>query len=73
MDEKTTIEKLKKQVQNFCEERDWTQYHQPKELAIGLVTESAELLDLFRFKNAQQQEELLNNKEKRERGECICV
>ena len=37
------------QVHAFCEARDWTQFHTPKELAIGLVTEGAELLELFRF------------------------
>lgn len=38
----------------FCSERDWDQFHTPKELAIGLVTESAELLELFRFLSDEQ-------------------
>ncbi len=37
-------------VKRFCEERDWDQFHDPKELAIGISTEANELLDLFRFK-----------------------
>lgn len=41
-------------VKTFCEERDWDQFHNPKDLAIGISTEAAELLDLFRFKNDQE-------------------
>lgn len=37
------------QVEAFCRERDWEQYHTPKDLAIGLSTEASELLELFRF------------------------
>jgi NTP pyrophosphatase (non-canonical NTP hydrolase) len=37
------------EVEAFCEERDWSQYHTPKDLAIGLSTEASELLELFRF------------------------
>jgi len=42
---------LSEMVRNFCEARDWDQFHPPKDLAIGLSTESNELLDLFRFKS----------------------
>lgn len=48
-DKSTSIEEVKKWVQDFCEERNWDPYHGPKDLAIGLVTESSELLELFRF------------------------
>ena len=51
MDNKTTIEELKELVANFCKARDWDQFHNPKELAIGISTEANELLQLFRFKN----------------------
>ncbi|MGZ3723238.1 MAG: nucleotide pyrophosphohydrolase [Bdellovibrionales bacterium] len=48
-DETTSLNEVKKWVQDFCEERDWDPYHGPKDLAIGLVTEASELLELFRF------------------------
>jgi len=54
-------------VKKFCEDRDWDQFHNPKDLAIGLSTESNELLDLFRFKSKEQMQEMMNNPEKRER------
>lgn len=56
------IDELKHLVKDFCEARDWDQFHNPKELAIGMVTESAELLDIFRFKSEEQMKEILISK-----------
>ena len=53
------IDDLHADVREFCEKRDWEQYHTPKELAIGMITESSELLELFRFKSQSEQAELL--------------
>ncbi len=61
MDQTTTVKALKENVRKFCEDRDWDQYHNPKDLAIGITTESAELLDLFRFKSREQSEKMLKN------------
>ncbi|MCB0385782.1 MAG: nucleotide pyrophosphohydrolase [Bdellovibrionales bacterium] len=52
-------------VQGFCEARDWDQYHGPKDLAIGLVTEATELLEIFRFKNEIQSQEILKDSKQR--------
>ncbi len=52
-DRDTSIEEVKEWVKKFCEERDWDPFHGPKDLAIGLVTESSELLELFRFVNEE--------------------
>lgn len=46
-------------IQSFCTARDWDQFHSPDQLAIGLATESAELLALFRFKTPAQTQALL--------------
>ena len=59
-----TLEELKDEVQQFCEERDWDKYHAPKELAVGLVIEAAELLDNFRAMSEQEQLETLNDPKK---------
>ena len=64
-----TIEEFKGRIAEFCEARDWDQFHDAKELAIGLVTESAELLDLFRFKSVSEGEELFQKPESREKIE----
>jgi NTP pyrophosphatase (non-canonical NTP hydrolase) len=50
-DSRTTVEELKKVVQAYCEARDWDQFHDAKELAMSITIESAELLELFRFKS----------------------
>lgn len=65
-DSNTTISELKAKIQKFCEDRDWDQYHGPKDLAIGVITESSELLELFRFKSDKEINEMLKN-DKREK------
>jgi NTP pyrophosphatase (non-canonical NTP hydrolase) len=60
-----TLDELTDDVREFCEERDWTQFHTPKNLAIGLSTESNELLELFRFKDRADQDALFADPEKR--------
>lgn len=65
MDSKTTIEELKKIVKDFCEERDWDQYHNPKDLAIGISTEANELLDIFRFKSEEQMQLIMKTADRR--------
>ncbi|WP_254837848.1 nucleotide pyrophosphohydrolase [Natronomonas marina] len=60
------LDEVNAEVREFCETREWEQYHTPKELAIGLVTESSELLELFRFKERSEQSDLLTDSEKRE-------
>lgn len=54
-------------VKAFCEARDWDQFHSPDQLAIGLATEAAELLALFRFKTPGQASELLATPATREK------
>lgn len=66
VDSNTNISELKKQVKNFCDDRDWDQYHNAKDLAIGIITESSELLEHFRFKSEKEVERLFNNTIKRQ-------
>ena len=55
------VAELKQMVKRFSEERDWDQFHNAKDLAIGVVTEASELLDTFRFKSDKEVEELFRN------------
>ena len=64
-----SIRDLEKQVQLFCEERDWDQFHNPKDLAIGISTEANELLDLFRFKSNDEMIQLFADLEKKQKVE----
>ena len=49
-----TLEYLTKEVQKFCEDRDWDQFHGPKDLA-------------FRFKSEEQMGEMMDRDTARER------
>ena len=49
MDNKTTLQELKTKVEAFCSERSWDEPHNPKDLAIGAVTEASEFLEIFGF------------------------
>lgn len=53
-------------VRMFCEDRDWDQFHNPKDLAIGISTEANELLDIFRFKSEEQMKLLFQDIKVRE-------
>jgi len=61
-DHSTLLSKLKQAMKQFVEERDWTAYHHPKELAIALSIECNELLELFLFKT-QNLVEILEDKD----------
>jgi len=51
-----SLSALTKLVLDFRTARDWKQFHTPKELAISLVVESAELLEIFQWKQGQELE-----------------
>ncbi|NCN41964.1 nucleotide pyrophosphohydrolase [bacterium] len=57
---------LQNLVKKFCEDRDWDQFHGPKDLAIGLITEASELLEHFRFQSDNQCQELLRDPDQKE-------
>jgi dCTP diphosphatase len=47
-DKDTPIEELKARVAAFAREREWDQFHSPKNLSMALAVEAAELLALIR-------------------------
>ena len=60
------LDAMMKQVRDFCDARDWCKYHTPKELAIGMATESSELLQLFRFMSDERIAEMFEDDEQRQ-------
>jgi NTP pyrophosphatase (non-canonical NTP hydrolase) len=46
-DADTTVATLKEMVRRFAAERSWEPYHSPKNLAMGLAVEAAELMEHF--------------------------
>ena len=48
-DNNTLINELKIIVKEFVEERDWRQFHNPKNLSMSIAIESSELMELFQW------------------------
>lgn len=48
------LKKLSERIKVFCEERDWDQFHDPKNMAISLQLEAAEVLELFQWTQDNQ-------------------
>jgi NTP pyrophosphatase (non-canonical NTP hydrolase) len=48
------IEKIAEILQKFANDRDWDQFHTPKNLATSISVESAELLELFQWTRGQK-------------------
>jgi len=48
------VEKIRNRIRRFVEERDWSQYHNPKDVAIALSIEASELLEHYLWKDSGQ-------------------
>lgn len=48
------LDKIKELLIKFRDERDWEQFHNPKDLALALSIESSELLEVFLWKKAEE-------------------
>lgn len=58
------IERLTKMFIDFRNDRDWGKFHNLKDLAISLSIESAELLELFQWKDNNEIEALIKSEKK---------
>jgi len=45
------LDQLRTAIRTFRDERDWMQFHNPKNLACSIVIEAAELLECFQWKD----------------------
>lgn len=48
-DSQTTVAELRRQMQDFVDARNWQQFHKPKNLAMSLAIEAAELMEHFQW------------------------
>ncbi len=64
MDGRITVQELKEQVSRFRDERDWLKYDTPRNLAISISVEAAELLEHFQWKTDEQVSEALRDEMK---------
>lgn len=56
------LETLKKCLRDFAEERDWDQFHSPKNLAMAMVAEAGELVAHFQWLTEEQSKQLAMDK-----------
>jgi dCTP diphosphatase len=52
------IEKLRLELMQFADERDWDQFHNPKNLAMALIAEAGELVEHFQWLTPHQAKNL---------------
>lgn len=52
------------QLLEFRRERDWEQYHRPKELAAAIAIEAAELQEIFLWKEGESANEIRTDKKR---------
>lgn len=52
------LSKLQQQQRQFARERDWEQFHTPKNLAMALTGEAAELQEIFQWLTPEQSAQL---------------
>ena len=64
-DSVTTIAELKNRLLAFVRERDWEQFHSPKNLSMALAAESGELMEHFLWATTEQSRAIVNDAAKR--------
>ena len=65
-DKKSTLDQVKKKIREFVRERDWEQFHSPKNISMSIAVEAAELMEHFQWLTEEQSRDLLKDKNKRE-------
>ena len=65
-DQETRITELRDVVRRFVDDRDWRQFHSPKNLSMSLAIEVAELMEHFQWISADASWKATENPERRE-------
>lgn len=66
-DNNTSVEALRGVVEAFVAERRWQRFHQPKNLAMSIAIEAAELMELFQWDDVAQPAAIAKDPEKMQR------
>ena len=56
------LEELRVLISNFAKERDWDQFHSPKNLSMALIVEAGELVEHFQWLKQSESHELSKDK-----------
>lgn len=57
-----SLENLKNRLRKFAKERDWDQFHSPKNLSMALIAEAGELIEHFQWLTQEQSARLPEDK-----------
>jgi len=50
------IRQITEKIKKFRDERDWMQFHDPKNMAVSIILEASELLEHFQWKTTEEVE-----------------
>ncbi len=64
MSNQDSLDNLRARINAFVNERDWAQFHTPKNLAMAMIVEAAELVEQFQWDTPAESQQL--SAEKRE-------
>jgi NTP pyrophosphatase (non-canonical NTP hydrolase) len=53
-----SLSEIRERVNQFVAERDWAQFHTPKNLAMAMIVEAAELVELFQWDTPNESQRL---------------
>jgi dCTP diphosphatase len=53
-----SLDELRQKIDAFVNERDWAQFHSPKNLAMAMIVEAAELVEHFQWDTIQESYDL---------------
>ena len=68
-DQQTTVAQLRQLLADFVALRQWQSYHDPKNLAMSIAIEAAELMEHFQWVRSEETAAVLANE--RQRGEIV--
>lgn len=68
-DQETTVGELRAMVKEFVDERDWQQFHAPKNISMALAIEAAELMEHFQWLTVEESRAVTDSVERDAVGE----
>lgn len=63
-DQDTTLDDLKKLLEQFVSARDWHQFHTPKNLSMALAIEAAELMEHFQWLDSEESRDVATDRQR---------
>ena len=58
------IPKIQARLEEFALERDWDQYHSPKNLSMALSVEASELMEIFQWVGSEESRKVVDHPDK---------